>query len=985
MRVGVLALLALLAVQDQPASIRGLRQPAVSPDGKTLAFSWHGDIWTAPLTGGRATRITESEADEQFPAWSPDGKKLAFTSDEQGNRDVFVIDLESSRSRQITFHSAEDDRPSWSPDGKSIAFESNRDPNVDLPVNDEWFDVWVCPAEGGTASRVTRYGGRNPCWSEDGRWIAYDRYATGYGDGEHDLYVVESNGGSVPRLLVSGKEDTRRATFKGSVVYYSTGQNIWKIPFEGGPSFQLTGFETGRTLNPSVSLEADLLVFENDYEFYYLSLKERAPRPRKIEIAVEGDPYEESRAKTIERTLDGGLRSPAWSPDSKCFVGSLESDLWIVPSDGGQARQLTETIDEERDPSWTADGKHIVYVSGPFGMPGDVFRISAEGGRPEKLTNESAQYRCPKISDDGKLLACILDGASSADVALIEVDSGRLTQVLGQKETDEGYPVLHEKRLAFIRYDPARDRSEIVVCEIDRKREQVVYEETGQCLYMDWSRDGEKLLYCRIDDNGYASARILSLKDKLLYRIPRDRGMSVHAPAWSPDASMVVCEERKVLRGYEEDRTSDLIVRNVARSEHSTEVRFEATRKLSRQDEMLEIMLQAWGLYARSFYDPFFHGVDWNKVRQKYSGLARHCQTRAELYDLINDMIRELRASHVHLKPPSVAAKVRTGMLGIDYEVMKNGWIRVTDLVEGGPASWSNIKKGEIIQAVGATELALDQDLDALLTRPGEEGIGLVALEVRSGSDAVRTVEVRPISMAELRKLKYENLIRRRKERVKERSKGRLAYHHIQFMNASEVKRLKEAIETEFGDAEGLALDIRDGMGGLAHWQVMSLLNNAVRQDYKDKAVLYMRYRNGRVIPDIFSFNPIGGTVPEDVSFKRPVVLVQNEVSRSDKEIFSYIFNAIGMGYRVGTPTAGGVIGGFPNRLVDGSNVVVSVQGWFTKEGTNLEGFRVPPDVYVDRSIEDWHAGRDPQLDKAIEVLLAQLEGKLPLPRKESK
>ena len=91
------------------------------------------------------------------------------------------------------------------------------------------------------------------------------------------------------------------------------------------------------------------------------------------------------------------------------------------------------------------------------------------------------------------------------------------------------------------------------------------------------------------------------------------------------------------------------------------------------------------------------------------------------------------------------------------------------------------------------------------------------------------------------------------------------------------------------------------------------------------------------------------------------------------------------MGYRVGTPTAGGVIGGFPNRLADGSNAIVSVQGWFTRDGMNMEGFRVPPDIYVARTMEDLHAGRDPQLDKAVEVLLTQLEGKLPLPRRETK
>jgi Tol biopolymer transport system component/C-terminal processing protease CtpA/Prc len=977
--------LALAQGQDPQPGPRGMRHPAISPDGKSIAFSWHGDIWVVPFPSGEARRVTTAEPHEERPAWSPDGRRLAYVSEASGNGDIHIVDLETLKCRALTRHEADEDGPAWSPDGRWIAFESNRDPNVDLPANDRWFDVWVAPAEGGTARRVTRFGGRNPSWSEDGRWIAFDRYGSGYGDGEHDIYVVESTGG-VPRLVVAGDEDSRRPVFRSGNIYYSSGghgprqrlvANIWRIAIQGGAALQLTGFEENLAQDPSVSRDSEVLAFEYDYELYYLALKERSPRPRKIEIRISGDPYEESRGRSESRLLDGGLKSPSWSPDSRRFVGSLESDLWLVPSEGGDAARLTEGVDEERDARWSADGRSVIYVGGPFGMPGDIYRIAAEGGRIEKITRESAVYRNPCESEDGRTIACGLETMSGSDLALIDAESGRPKQTIGAKETDETCPVLRGNRLAYLRYDSSRDRSEIVLRDLDRGTEETLFEEPGQCQYLDWSRDGKKLLYCAVDENGYSNARVLNVKDRSLVRIARDRGMSVHSPSWSPDGSMIVAEERKILRGYEEDRTSDLVVRPLDRSDQPTELRFEARRQLTRRDEMQEILLQAWGLYARSFYDPYFHGADWNRVRQKFAALALECRTRTELHALINDMIRRLRASHVHLKSYAAPPRVRTGMLGLDYEVTPEGRLRVTDVLDGGPAHWSDLKAGDTIE--------FDGDLDAHLTRQGEEPPESVTLDVRSEGGRSRRVELKPVSMAEIRKLKYEALMRARRDRVNELSRGRLAYHHIQLMNAAEVKRLQTAIENEFGDAEGLVLDIRDGMGGLAHWQVMSLLDHRVRAEYKETPILHMRYRNGRVIPDVFSFNPIGGTVPEEVSFKRPVVLVQNEVSRSDKEILSYAFGAAGMGFRVGSPTAGGVIGGFPNRLSDGSTVVVSVQGWFTREGMNLEGYRVPPDIHVARTLSDMHAGRDPQLDKAVEVMLAQLEGKLPLRRRETK
>jgi len=114
----------------------------------------------------------------------------------------------------------------------------------------------------------------------------------------------------------------------------------------------------------------------------------------------------------------------------------------------------------------------------------------------------------------------------------------------------------------------------------------------------------------------------------------------------------------------------------------------------------------------------------------------------------------------------------------------------------------------------------------------------------------------------------------------------------------------------------------------------------------------------------------------------KPVIMVMNEISRSDKEILPFTFRHLGIGYLVGMPTAGGVIGGNEWTMQDGSRITVSVQGWFSADGRNLEGYGVPPDYRVAETHEDLLAGRDAPLEKAIEVLLAQMDGKIAALRK---
>ncbi|HEV3026870.1 MAG TPA: S41 family peptidase, partial [Planctomycetota bacterium] len=242
-------------------------------------------------------------------------------------------------------------------------------------------------------------------------------------------------------------------------------------------------------------------------------------------------------------------------------------------------------------------------------------------------------------------------------------------------------------------------------------------------------------------------------------------------------------------------------------------------------------------------------------------------------------------------------------------------------------------------------------------------------------------VVLRGLDRGALRELKYENRIAARKKLVKERSGGRLAYHHIKMMVAGEVSRFKAAMETEWPDAEGLILDERDGVGGLAHRPLCGLLDSTAPDRLNAAPACFTRNRNGSSAPDVYGTGPQGGR-PTGKSWDKPVILVQNEISRSDKEILPFTFRYLGIGYLVGMPTAGGVIGGNEWTMRDGSKITVSVQGWFSADGRNLEGYGVPPDFRAAETHEDLLIGRDAPLEKAIEILLAQMDGKIAPPKK---
>jgi tricorn protease len=968
------AIIALILLGAAPSSIevRGMRHPALSPDARKIAFDWHGDIWICPVEGGAAERITEDPSDEQKPCWSPDGKSLAFSSDRTGNRDLFVLELATRRVRQLTFHSADDDSPAWSPDGKWIAFQSNRDSNLDLALNNNVWDLWKVRAEGGTATRLTRFRGENPCWSPDGGLIAYDRYSSGYADGEHNIFVMSAEGTGVPRELASGTEDSRHPVFRGNQVYFSheanglkqssSHRNIWRTSSTGGPLLQVTGQSDGEVTWPTTAQFGNVLVYERDFFLY--SIDPRVPQPKPVKLTITAENVYENAESS--RTFMAGFTNPAWSPSGSRIAFACRGQIWTSTADGKEAKVLTRGVEDHREPAWTPDEKRIIYIRSPLDRGAQVWMVESDGGIPRVVVPEEGDYDSPSVSPDGKTLL-IAEKGTPARLWSVDLDSGA-KQVVPLAVSGSWSP---EGRLAAV-LKGGGGRMALALMNRDGSDRTELNVNAAMVSGLRWSPDGKRLVFAEWTRQQGTQLKTMDLQTQAVTTVSKN----ARSGSWSPDSTMLIAE---IDRGQSADSQGLMIFDTTSSQKLPLEIK--ATRVVSRREEMSGVFLQVWSSYSGNYYDPFFHGLDWAAIRERYRPLAEECQTRQELYDLVNDMIRELRSSHVHLTPAPMKNSVVTGSLAADWSVNDDGTVRLVRVEPNGPADRARLSSGDVIVAVGDRALQPGVDLDLLLSGEGAETPPDVVLKVRGGRGEIREVPIRGLDRSALRELKYENCITARKKLVRERSGGRLAYHHIKMMVAAEVSRLKTALETECADAEGLILDERDGVGGLAHRPICSLLDSTAADRLNASPACYTRNRNGTTAPDLYGAGVQGGR-QSGKSWDKPVIMVQNEISRSDKEILPFTFRHLGIGYLVGMPTAGGVIGGNEWTMRDGSRITVSVQGWFSADGRNLEGYGVPPDFRAPETHEDLMAGRDAPLEKAIEVLLAQMDGKIAAPRK---
>ena len=397
-----------------------LSQPALSPDGREIAFVHGGDIWTVPVAGGDARLLVSGPADDRRPLYSPDGRTLAFVSDRTGNGDIYLLTPATGELRRLTFDDGAESLDAWSPDGEWIYYSSTTGDVGGMN------DIWRVRAAGGTplpivAERYTNEFAAAPAPWDASKGTALLFCARGLASAQWwrngHSHIDESeiwlkHEGHIPefkRIVDRGaKALWPMWDAEGAGFYYvsdrSGAENLWGSTLSGKER-QLTRFTSGRLLWPTISRDGRTIVFERGFGIWTLDTGGGEPRP--VPITLRGVPA--GRGPEFRR-LTGGIEEFALSPDGRKIAFVVHGEVFAVSAaDGGEAARVTRTAGAERHVAWAHDSRRIAYTSA--GLDGSHLFVHDFGsGQTQQLTDGPGTDVRPQFSPDDQSLAFLRDG-----------------------------------------------------------------------------------------------------------------------------------------------------------------------------------------------------------------------------------------------------------------------------------------------------------------------------------------------------------------------------------------------------------------------------------------------------------------------------------------------------------------------------------------------------------------------------------------------
>ncbi|MCW3096746.1 MAG: Tricorn protease [Chthonomonadaceae bacterium] len=1014
------------------------RFPALSPDGKSICFSYQGNLWVSPIKGGPATRLTANDSYDSQPRWSPDGNWIAFRSDREGGNQIFLIPAVGGAVRQLTFHSAATSIYDWFPDGRSLLVTSSRATQrsslyrldvmtgrLTLLLTDEnncyfpalspdgkWiaytrgalldtirknykgaanFDIWIAPVDGSAPPRRLTDSDKNdmwPCWSGDGKTIFYTSERAGLAT----VWKQPFSGGKPTQVVTSPPDAVRWLAIarNGSDLVYECDDRICVIFTKGGPA-----------VTPPILCRTDERGPHATYATYSgsnVSEYELSPDGKRMAFVVRGDIFVvtiekggEAKRLTDNPTRDGDM---AWSPDGKALVYASNRDggfhLYTVNVATKETHQLTKGSATDTNPFYSPDGKWIAFRRGPKTglslikpdgtgeqvvvkgpdvnefhwspdskwltyMQEDAIRnediwivgVTPDGqamkvGTPLNVSDHPGFNNRPQWFADGKKLAFLSNRYHNRDIETIN-DNGRYTlytvpleREKDKFEEDEDAPKPAEKpgekkkdETVVVKIDPA---------EIERRAKQIVGLDEGVGAYS-VSPDGKTVVF---------NARSLGTSD--LWQVGTDggavqrlttNGTSTGDFEWTPDSSRFYFLSGGAIHWLPRGGGAMGTVGFTVRMEIDRLVDYKATFD------------EAWQILNDRYYDPKFHGADWNAQRQKYRDKVDYVTVRPDFNYLMTELLGELNSSHTGFNGGASRPARETGYLGIWHDDAYEGpGIKVKTVLHRSPADHeeSLLKAGDYILSIDGQDVKADSTYDKAMA----EKVGrTVTLLVNSKPDKIgaRTVKIKPISSGTWRNLLYEKWLDERRATVEKSSGGRLGYLHVPDMGDAARNRFERELFSVGQRKEGMIIDLRFNNGGDTHDSLLKILE-----------------RNRHY----FTFAPrTEAPFPQpERAYTKPIILLVNEFALSDAEVFTDGFKELKLGKVLGTPTMGWIIFTSGTGLLDGSFMRIPFMGCYTLDGRDMENWGVPPDILVENTPAAYLAGHDTQLERAAEELL---------------
>jgi Tol biopolymer transport system component/C-terminal processing protease CtpA/Prc len=1039
-----------------------LRFPSISPDASQIAFSYQGDIWTVPVAGGVARRLTIHESYESHPQWSPDGRKIVFMGNRYGNNDIFVIDNLGSPPRRLTFHSTGDDDPQWRGNDR-IIFSSNR-----LFRQVEWdAEVQEIALAGGTPQRIMGAVAKLPTASPNGRFIAYvegscrDTREAYTGPARRDIWLYDTQTDNYRPLVENEAQDNLPHWGTDNLLYYLSAvdgrYNIYRqqLDNEGNPrgkAEKMTNFKDMGIRHFDVSADGNMLVFERNSGIYTMATdKSSKPRLVKAEVSIDYrfDPAE-------RKTQSKGAIEMALSPNGKQILFSVRGELFVMLNDKDKKRavQLTHSAARDQDAHWLNDTT-IVFRSDLDGNY-DIFQLRSADPDESNLF-KTLKWRTTRLTqtpvDEQEIVL-------SPDASKVAIMRGRGQLVVADiSETGlSNEKILHDGWASAngIRWSPDSKWLAYSMADLDFNSEIYIHaaDGSGQPVNVSmhprgdyspyWSADGSKLAFQSIRNNGDTDLWFAWLKEEDWQKTKRDweddeeedqaedknavpadsityidfknihqrleqvtllpgnegdlvispdgetffftsnnggrngspGNSALHSIKWD-GSDLETLSEKATIRTMNIDKDGKFLymlksdgtfAKLKIDGKKMESLAFSAQMNIDHYGERQQVFDEAWRSLRDGFYDPEFHGQDWNALKATYRPIALAASTEQDFRDIFNTMLGQLNASHMGMSGPNPeeTQSDRTGLLGVELEAAPTG-LKIMRVVPNSPAdrSSSKLAVGDVITAVNGTRITTATNIYELLNGTADER---TLLEL-TNSGNTREVVIRPTTS--LRSELYEEWVEERKRLTEKYSNGRLGYIHIQGMNWPSFERFERELTASGLGKEGMVIDVRYNGGGWTTDMLMTVLNVRQHAYTIPRGAVSSLDKQHQAYADHY---PYGERLPQ-AALTLPSVALCNQNSYSNAEIFSHAFKTLDHGTLVGMPTFGAVISTGGQGLLNGNFVRMPFRAWYVKAtGENMELGPAVPDVVLENAPDSKAKGEDEQLRKAVEVLLSEMK-----------